>query len=142
MLDTIGLPLSMKKYKPKRISNVKRFELNKRESASERGYDWKWYNYRKKFLEANPKCYCCGQKAKVVDHYVAWKVDKEKYFWNERNYIPLCEYHHNYITGKFDRFKIPLMREKSNYINKERDKNNITIKVKIVPIPTSTQNKG
>ena len=124
----------MKSYRPKRF-NTKKFELNKRESASKRGYDWKWFNYRKKFLAANTKCYCCGQQSNVVDHYVAWKLDKEKYFWNEQNYIPLCDYHHNFITAKFDRHSKPLVKEKSEWIKNYREKNNINIKVKIVSIP-------
>lgn len=125
----------MKKFKPKRAEVKKRFELNKRESSSQRGYDWNWYNYRKKFLAANPNCYCCGKKATVIDHYIPWKVDKEKYFWNKENYIPMCEYHHNYVTGKFDQFKNPKVKEKSEYIVKIRKKNQIDIKVKVVNLP-------
>ena len=93
----------MKQYKPKKPKNLKRFELNKRESSTKRGYDAKWSKYRFRFLHHNPKCYCCGQKANVVDHYIPWKIDKEKYFWNEHNYISLCSLCHNTITGKFDR---------------------------------------
>lgn len=129
----------MKKFKPKRAETKRRFELNKRASAKDRGYDWKWYNYRKKFLAANPKCYVCGEKATVTDHYIAWKVDKEKYFWNAENYIPMCKYHHDYVTGKFDQFRNPLVKEKSEWINKMRKENGIDIKVKIIPIPNTSQ---
>lgn len=124
----------MKKYKPKKFQ-TKRFELNKRESSTERGYDAKWSRYRFRFLHHNPNCYCCNKKSKVVDHYIPWKVDKEKYFWNETNYIPLCEICHNTITGLFDRHKIPLIKEKSDWIKEQRDKNNCNVKVKIVSIP-------
>lgn len=123
----------MKKYKPKRFQ-TKRFELNKRESSNERGYDHKWRKYRFRFLHYNPKCYVCAQKSNVVDHYVPWKLDKEKYFWNETNYIPLCSTCHNKITAMFDRYKDPLVKEKSEWIKKERERNNVTVKVKIVSI--------
>ena len=124
----------MKQYKPKKAKNLKRFELNKRESSTKRGYDAKWSKYRFRFLHHNPKCYCCGQKANVVDHIKSHKGDKDL-FWNEHNYMPLCSICHNKITGLFDRYENPKLEEKIKWIKKERDRNKINIKIKIVPIP-------
>lgn len=125
--------MPLKKFKPKR-HETKKFNLNQRESATKRGYDAKWYKYRKRFLKYNPNCYICGFKANVVDHIVAWKIDKDKWFWKEDNFMPCCARCHNTITGYFDQFKHPKWKEKQEWILKKRLENNITIKIKIVPI--------
>jgi 5-methylcytosine-specific restriction endonuclease McrA len=124
----------MKKYKPKRIKKVKRFELNKRESSTKRGYDAEWSKYRFRFLHHNKKCYACGQDANVVDHIIPAKVDREKYFWKEDNYLPLCAVCHNTITGLFDRHRNPNTEGKIKWLQEQREKNNVSVRVKIVPI--------
>ena len=126
----------MKSFKPKKAKTKKKFSLNKRDSSTRRGYDKSWSKYRFRFLHHNPLCYCCGEKAAVIDHIRAHKGNQEL-FWNQHNYMPLCKRCHDTITGKFDRHNPPKTEEKIEWVKKERDKNNITIKVKIVSIPRS-----
>jgi hypothetical protein len=129
------MPKKPKQFKPNRHVSNKKYRRPGQLSAREKGYDSNWDKYRFRFLHHNPKCYVCGAKSTVVDHYVAWKVDKEKYFWNEQNFCPMCQYCHNYVTGKFDKHKVPLCAEKSEWIKEQREKFNINIKVKIVKLP-------
>jgi hypothetical protein len=128
-----------KQYKPNRVAPKKKYRRPGLLSAREKGYNSKWDKYRFRFLHHNPKCYTCGQKATVVDHYVAWKVDKEKYFWNEENFMPLCRGCHNYVTGKFDQHKEPKCAEKSEWVREQREKYNITTKIVRVSIPKETK---
>ncbi len=65
-------------------------------------YDSAWSSYRARFLHINSTCYCCGNKALVVDHLVPHKGD-EILFKKLDNHIPLCIVCHNTITAKFDR---------------------------------------
>lgn len=122
----------MKKYKPRK-ANSKKFELRKRKSARERGYDSRWTKYRFRFLYHNPKCYVCADKSKVVDHIKAHKGD-EDLFWNENNYMPLCKRCHDRITGMFDRKDVPDLDGKIKWIRKERERNQVNIKIKVVPL--------
>lgn len=92
-----------------------------------------WVEYRNLFLRHNPKCYACGNRATVVDHLTAWKVDKEKLFLDKPdNFIPLCKLHHDTATGLFDRHSVPKTEEKIKWLQKLREQNNIDIRVKVI----------
>lgn len=78
-----------------------------RGTAHQRGYDAKWSKARDAFLEANPLCVECRKvgyinPATVVDHIIPHKGDKDL-FWDETNWQPLCETHHNIKTATEDR---------------------------------------
>ena len=66
----------------------------KRGSASQRGYDWDWIKFSKKFLAEHPTCAICGKPAKVTDHKTAtadMMMDAYgKFDYNPDNYQALC----------------------------------------------------
>jgi 5-methylcytosine-specific restriction protein A len=120
-----------KVYKPPTSSNKK--------FSKPRMYDTvEWVEYRNKFLSLNPKCYCCGKVARVVDHCVAHKGSKDV-FWNETNYLPLCKLCHDTITGKFDQHNPPKTEEKMRWIADSRLLNNVSVRVKVLQIKLKVQ---
>jgi len=74
--------------------------------AAKRGYNSRWQKARRKFLTENPLCAECMKegrytKATVVDHIVPHRGD-QTLFWEQSNWQPLCEKHHNLKTGNED----------------------------------------
>lgn len=92
-----------------------------------------WKEYSKKFLIHNPKCYACGNTARAVDHFKAFKKDKNL-FWDIENMLPLCNECHNTVTANFDKFNPPKTKEKLEWINNKRLQTETSIKVKVTPI--------
>jgi 5-methylcytosine-specific restriction endonuclease McrA len=90
-----------------------------------------WVEFRNEFLRINPRCYACGNRATVADHFVAFKGNKEL-FWKPDNFIPLCKLCHDTVTGYFDQFAVPKTKEKLEWLNHQRAKNEIDVRVKIV----------
>lgn len=121
-----------KTYKPPSmtIKSGRSFK-KKQESARKKGYDRDWDRYRFRFLHHNPYCYICGKESKVVDHIKAHKGNTEL-FEATNNHMPLCTICHNTITGRFDRMSEQDIEGKINYINKMREYNGVTIKIKVV----------
>ena len=75
-----------------------------RQSASARGYNYKWVKARERFLRAHPLCVYCYKQgfieaATVVDHVTPHKGD-QKLFWNENNWQALCAKCHNVVKSK------------------------------------------
>jgi 5-methylcytosine-specific restriction endonuclease McrA len=93
--------------------------------------DVSWTELRNKFLALNPRCYACGDPARVVDHVVGHKGDEIK-FWDVTNMIPLCKSDHDYITATFDRHSVPKTEEKMRWIANKRLETDTTVKVKIL----------
>jgi hypothetical protein len=97
-----------------------------------RMYDtMEWVEFRNRFLGANPKCYACGERSTVVDHYIPHKGD-EKLFWSELNFIPLCKKHHDISTGLWDRHTPPKTESKLGWLNMLRLAFNVSIRVVVV----------
>ena len=94
-------------------------------------YDWEWKIYRRRYLKHNPNCYCCNNKATVVDHIKPHKGD-ENLFKQLDNHLPLCQFHHNVITGRFDHTQNPDLMSKLKYIAEERGLNQVSRKVKVL----------
>ena len=74
-----------------------------RGGADARGYDARGRKARSLFLKAHPLCAECQKEgrltpATVVDHIIPHRGD-QKLFWDEANWQPLCEQHHNRKTG-------------------------------------------
>ena len=90
-----------------------------------------WVEYRNRFLAANPKCYACGDVARVVDHVISHKGSEEK-FWNETNMMPLCKKCHDFITGTFDKHVVPKTEEKMKWIAHRRIETETTTRIVIV----------
>ncbi len=123
-----------KLYKPlHKVIKVKATVLKGNEGR-QKLYDATWEKYREDFLSHNRKCYACGEFATVVDHLRPHKGDIEL-FWKVDNFIPLCKYHHDKVTGLFDmRFTIGSSLEpKIKFLNGYRFMNDLTFKVKVVP---------
>ena len=74
-----------------------------RGGAASRGYDRKWRQARKLFLQKHPLCAECQKEgrltpATVVDHIIPHRGD-QKLFWDEQNWQPLCARCHDRKTG-------------------------------------------
>lgn len=95
-------------------------------------YDKTWEKYRVIFLSANKKCYCCGEKANVVDHIVAHKGDS-KLFTDVTNHLPLCKRDHDVITARFDKHNPPMTEAKMHYISERRAATSTSVSVKVLP---------
>lgn len=72
-----------------------------RKNAAQRGYDYKWQQYRVEFLKRNPTCKVCGAKATVVDHIIPHKGNKGL-FLTRFNHQPLCKPCHDRKTRTQD----------------------------------------
>lgn len=77
-----------------------------RGSAAERGYDHKWRQARKIFLNQHPLCAECGRDGKLgeateVDHIIPHRGDKYL-FWDRMNWQGLCKSHQSRKTVKED----------------------------------------
>jgi 5-methylcytosine-specific restriction protein A len=78
----------------------------RRGTAAQRGYDYRWQKYRVQFLKRNPLCVMCKEEgrvtpASVVDHVKPHKGNREL-FWATWNHQSLCPYHHNIKTASED----------------------------------------
>ena len=72
---------------------------DRRGSARERGYTWRWEKARHTFLQRHPLCVKCDaigivRAATVVDHKIPHGGD-QALFWDETNWQPLCKPHHD-----------------------------------------------
>ncbi|MBN2019302.1 MAG: HNH endonuclease [Sedimentisphaerales bacterium] len=77
-----------------------------RDSACERGYNYRWRKARIAYLIKNPLCVECAsegrtEQAVVVDHIIPHKGNREL-FWNKNNWQGLCKRHHDIKTAKQD----------------------------------------
>jgi len=83
--------------------------INKRESAAERGYDSRWRTASKRFLRCNLLCVHCMKDSKlvnatVVDHIIPHRGDKAL-FWDEGNWQALCKRCHDKKTRTEDQYQ-------------------------------------
>ena len=74
-----------------------------RGGADARGYNAEWRRARKAYLQLHPLCAECLKEgiltpATVVDHIMPHRGD-QRLFWDEQNWQPLCQAHHNKKTG-------------------------------------------
>lgn len=122
----------IKKYKPNRGTSSKVFGVKKRKSARQKGYDSDWDKYRFRFLHYNKVCYCCGDKATVVDHLLRVSDNPDK-FSETTNHLPMCASCHSIVTQKFDRAKKQDVVGKMKWIDYRRRMFGISVKVKVLP---------
>jgi 5-methylcytosine-specific restriction protein A len=75
-----------------------------RKSAAERGYDWQWQKFRKRFLAEHPLCEDCiseGRVGAATDIHHKQKLrDRPELKYEEENLVPLCKMHHDRRTAK------------------------------------------
>lgn len=81
---------------------------DKRGTASQRGYNYRWSKYRTYFLNKHPLCMCpdCKEKAvplpaNVVDHITPHRGDYNL-FWDETNHQAMNKKCHDKKTAKED----------------------------------------
>jgi len=120
-------------YKPKHKTSSVGREYNPR-AAWVRLYDGDWEKYRVKFLDINPRCYACGERATVVDHLVPHQGDVVL-FKKRDNHIPLCKSCHDTITAIHDRRYRPgnpIDRKLLWFANK-RSLKDLSFRVKVLP---------
>lgn len=73
-------------------------------SSTQRGYGYKWQQYRLEFLKLNPLCAYCQKdgvvtEATVVDHVVPHRGN-DALFWNTKNHQALCKLCHDKVKQK------------------------------------------
>jgi len=73
--------------------------MAERASSTSRGYNWRWRNYRVKFLREHPLCIDHQARgmvvaATVVDHIVPHRGNDEL-FWDASNHQALCAQCHS-----------------------------------------------
>lgn len=66
-----------------------------KQSSTARGYDYRWQQYRKRYLLEHPLCVMCEATGRVeastiVDHVVPHRGDKQL-FWDPTNHQALCK---------------------------------------------------
>lgn len=126
-------PKKSRQYQPrhKRASSPRQFNGRARIDAM---YDAAWEAYRRRFLDANPRCYSCEEWATVVDHIVPHQGN-EDLFRKLDNHLPLCARCHNIITAKFDRYHqrgvMPL--QKLKWLKERRVAQGLTRRVRPLP---------
>ncbi len=69
-------------------------QKDERLPAHKRGYNYKWKQFSKKYLENHPVCVMCGAPATVTDH-CAMPADVMlrlygEFVYDEEMYVPLC----------------------------------------------------
>ena len=79
-------------------------KVDRRESASRRGYDARWRRESEEYKRKNPLCVEClaggvVTAVFVVDHIIPHRGDKEL-FWDKSKWQSLCEIHHNRKTAR------------------------------------------
>lgn len=106
-------------FKPKTFDPVR-----EKDQALHKTEEWKKFSRR--YLEANPECYACGERSEVSDHLEPSKGRKEV-FERDGNFIPLCRMCHNTVTAKIDvRFRIGSSNyTKIKWLNDNRSKNQV-----------------
>lgn len=99
-------------------------ERDKRQKLYRGNEEWREFSTR--FLKENRECYCCGERSEAVDHLIPHSGDKDL-FEKTGNHIPLCNRHHNTVTGKFDyKYRVgDPVEEKIKWLNNERSKNEV-----------------
>lgn len=92
----VGCPELVKRGRCKNheLSNYKQ-DRDRRGTSSERGYDGRWAQYRRRFLQHHPLCKMCLDEDRVapavmVDHIVPVQSADDPLFWDTRNHQGLC----------------------------------------------------
>lgn len=93
---------------PQRVASVSSTGWRAGKAGSTaRGYDYRWQQYRLRFLEANPLCAMCASvglvaAASVVDHITPHQGD-DALFWDASNHQALCKPCHDGAKAKDER---------------------------------------
>lgn len=121
-----------KTFKPPRVAGSRVYDSRAKEKAL---YDNIWEKFSKDFLRLNDRCYSCGMKSEVTDHIEAHKGN-ETLFKKYDNFLPLCIKCHNTVTTLFDRGPLAKTGDKLKWLSRNRHRNDLTFKVKLIPYPS------
>jgi len=77
--------------KSKRVDN--------RQSASKRGYSYRWGKYSRQRLREYPECVSCGREAEATDHIIPVTGPDDPLFWDSSNHQSLCRSCHSSKTA-------------------------------------------
>lgn len=75
----------------------------RRGTAHERGYTYRWAQYSTLYRKKHPLCVMCEREGKIVgsqhvDHIIAVRGAKDPMFWKEENHQALCQSCHSRKT--------------------------------------------
>jgi 5-methylcytosine-specific restriction protein A len=81
--------------------------VERRETATNRGYSWRWRKFSKLYLEKHPLCVMCEVEgrikvAEVTDHITPHRGDP-RLMWDEGNLQALCKMHHDSHKQAFEK---------------------------------------
>lgn len=82
--------------KAKPVQAVRWYD-DRRVSSTQRGYGYKWQQFRKEYLRRHPYCCKCGKPTTDIDHILPRAKGGSD---DERNLQPLCKRCHNMKTGR------------------------------------------
>jgi 5-methylcytosine-specific restriction endonuclease McrA len=122
----------MKKYKPKRFE-TKKFELNKREDSSSRGYDSDWSKFTFRFKHYNSKCYACGSGERINVDHIKNKKEFPEFAETDNNFMPLCQSCHSTVTAKFEQSLPMNLVGKLDWIKTRREETKTKVIIKVIP---------
>lgn len=75
-----------------------------RGTSTERGYDYQWQQFRKRYLAANPLCLDCKETGIIAAardiHHKQKLCDHPELKYEEENLLPLCKMHHDKRTAR------------------------------------------
>ena len=79
----------------------------RRGTAAQRGYGYRWQQASKGFLRSHPLCVYCERLGKVtaatlVDHIIPHRGDMTL-FWDRGNWQPLCKACHDSVKSREER---------------------------------------
>lgn len=99
------MPWRSKVHQPLDVLAYSRAKARTVVSRSKRGYTRAWYTASRAYLRLNPLCRHCMEMdppvrtaSRVTDHVIPHRGDM-RLFWDQGNWQPLCEHHHNVKTG-------------------------------------------
>lgn len=84
---------------PDRVKTIEGGSWRAGKTTTQRGYGYRWQQYRLRFLAEHPLCERCQAlgivtAATVVDHREPHQGD-ERLFWDPKNHEPMCKPHHD-----------------------------------------------
>jgi len=95
------LSFQIRRYKPKLLELLGHGQT--RGTPTQRGYNYRWQQYRIAYLQANPLCaHCKRREATQVDHIKAVNGADDPLFWEGNNHQALCSSCHSRKTIRED----------------------------------------
>lgn len=85
--------------KPRQLRTAPKVEPTRRETSTKRGYDYRWQQFRERYLASHPICADCQRPATEVHHVT--KLSAAPWLkYKDRNLMALCKRCHSARTSK------------------------------------------